>query len=78
MLNLGGELVSYIIANEKIYCGLSDNRIVVLNEETLEVLPESYETDNIVQRFLQISGRKGKKYIFCFQRKGTIQAISIE
>jgi hypothetical protein len=39
-LHLGSELVSFIIYNERIYCGLSDNRVIVLNEETLEILSE--------------------------------------
>ena len=37
VLNLGSELISFIIHNEKIYCGMSNKTVIVLDEETLKI-----------------------------------------
>ena len=42
ILKLGSELISFIIHNEKIYCGLSNKTVVVLDEITLEKMKETY------------------------------------
>jgi len=42
ILKLGSELISFIIHNEKIYCGLSNKSVVVLDEITLEKMKETY------------------------------------
>ena len=42
VLKLGSELISFIIHNEKIYCGLSNKSVVVLDEITLEKMKETY------------------------------------
>ena len=42
VLKLGSELISFIIHNEKIYCGLSNKTVVVLDEITLEKMKETY------------------------------------
>ena len=44
VLKLGSELISFIIHNEKIYCGLGNKTVVVLDEATLEILKETYST----------------------------------
>ena len=44
VLKLGSELISFIIHNEKIYCGLGNKTVVVLDETTLEILKETYST----------------------------------
>ena len=44
VLKLGSELISFIIHNEKIYCGLGNKTVIVLDEATLEILKETYST----------------------------------
>ena len=75
VLKLGSELISFIIHNEKIYCGLGNKTVVVLDEATLEILKETYSTQRQVQKFLFIQGSKGREFIFFFEADGSIEVV---
>lgn len=76
-IDLGSELISIIIYEDLIFCGLSGNEIRVLNEQTLQQEPTVIKTTSAVQKFEMISGAY-ENYLLLCEKDGFMELLQIE